>query len=133
MVSGLPRFGTSMMMKMLEVGGLELIVDGKRKADEDNPKGYFEFDKVEKTRENASWVDQTLGKGVKVISLLLYHLSPIREYKILFLERRIQEIFASQRKMLERSGKIIEKVNDAILARKFGDHHEERSKCLVKD
>ncbi len=121
-VSGLPRSGTSMMMKMLEAGGLELIFDGKREADIDNPKGYFEFEEVKKTRKDSSWANHADGKGIKVISLLLYHLPPTKSYKILFMERHIREILASQRKMLERSGKHPDGAGDAVLTEKFEEH-----------
>ena len=72
-VSGLPRSGTSMMMGMLEAGGLELVVDGIRAADEDNPWGYYELERVKDLAkaEDKSWLVTLQGKGVKVISLLL--------------------------------------------------------------
>ena len=40
LVSGLPRSGTSMMMKMLEAGGMPVLVEHLRTADEENPEGY---------------------------------------------------------------------------------------------
>ena len=121
-VSGLPRSGTSMMMKMLEAGGMDLVVDHKRKADEDNPKGYFEYEKVKKLKEDASWLNDLGGKAIKVVSLLLYHLPPLQKYKIIFMERQIQEVLDSQRKMLERSGQQAKASDDKILAEKFGVH-----------
>ena len=45
-VSGLPRSGTSMMMQMLQAGGLEILTDAVRMADASNPKGYLEFEAV---------------------------------------------------------------------------------------
>lgn len=103
-VSGLPRSGTSLMMKMLEAGGMELVVDHIRKADEDNPLGYFEFEKVKKIREDASWLEDTQGKVFKMISMLLYDLPPDRQYKVIFIKRKMAEVLASQRKMLDRKG-----------------------------
>jgi hypothetical protein len=114
-----------MMMNMLRAGGLELVVDNERKPDKDNPKGYFEFEKAKKIRRDASWLNQIDGKGVKVISWLLYYLPPIQRYKILFMERHMQEILASQRKMLERFGKKAHGVDDTVLAIKFNDHLRE--------
>jgi len=92
-----------MMMRMLEEGGLELVVDGDRKPDQDNPKGYFEYEKVKELAKDNSWFTDIHGKVVKIVSPLLYHLPPIYKYKIIFIKRHMEEILASQNKMLERS------------------------------
>jgi hypothetical protein len=100
-VSGLPRSGTSMMMKMLAEGGLPIITDEIRRADSDNPNGYFEFETVRQmSAGNVDWLAAANGKAVKVISALLEYLPSKYSYKIIFLERDIHEILASQRKML---------------------------------
>ncbi len=101
-VSGLPRSGTSMMMKMLEAGGMEILTDNLRKADVDNPKGYYELEKVKKIKEDSSWLEAVHGKVFKMISMLLYHLPKGERYRIIFMMRDMDEILASQRKMLER-------------------------------
>ncbi len=75
-VSGLPRSGTSMMMKMFEAGGLEPFVDNIRKADPDNPKGYYEFERVKQLENDKTWLPEARGKVVKVVSALLKHLPP---------------------------------------------------------
>ena len=67
-ISGLPRSGTSMMMKMLEAGGIEPVVDHIRKSDEDNPRGYYEFEKVKKIDKDASWLGETRGKVVEKVT-----------------------------------------------------------------
>ncbi len=103
-VTGLPRSGTSMMMKMLQAGGVEIVTDNVRKADEDNPEGYYEFEKVKRIGEDASWLDEARGKAVKMASMLLYDLPLDRTYKLVFMRRKMDEILASQRKMLERKG-----------------------------
>jgi hypothetical protein len=104
-VSGLPRSGTSMMMKMLAEGGLPAVSDSIRGADEDNPNGYFEFEPVKKLAEGQdAWLADASGKIVKVISALLEHLPSGHRYKVLFMEREIKEILASQQKMLHRRG-----------------------------
>ncbi len=105
-VSGLPRSGTSMAMKMLEAGGVTVVTDGARSADIDNPKGYFEDDRVldlAKTEDKA-WLRDARGKAVKIISYLLRHLPPDNNYRVLFMRREISEVLASQAKMLERRG-----------------------------
>ena len=122
-VSGLPRSGTSMMMKMLEVGGLPPLTDNLRTADEDNPKGYFEFERVKKMPDgDISWVEDAQGKAVKVISALLEHLPPAYTYRVLFMQRKIDEILVSQKQMLVRSGKPTDQVSDEQLAEMYGKH-----------
>lgn len=103
-VSGLPRSGTSMMMKILEAGGLSVFTDNIRTADEDNPGGYYELEEVKRVKEDTSWLEGVVGKGVKIISALLYDLPDRFDYRIIFMERDMKEILASQRKMLERKG-----------------------------
>ena len=105
-VSGLPRSGTSMAMKMLQAGGVELVVDDVREADEDNPKGYFEDERVKDLADDMdrSWITQARGKAVKVVSSLLNHLPDTNLYKVIFMRRDLHEVLASQSKMLVRRG-----------------------------
>lgn len=105
-VSGLPRSGTSMMMRMLDAAGLPILTDNERTADEDNPKGYYEHERVKDLEQEAdkSWVRAGRGKVVKVISHLLKDLPSDNYYKIIFMRRDVAEIVASQNKMLERRG-----------------------------
>jgi hypothetical protein len=105
-VSGLPRSGTSMIMKMLEAGGLPVLTDGLRTADEDNPKGYYEVERVKNlAREtDRGWLAEARGKAVKVISYLLKSLPSSFNYKVVFIRREMEEVLASQRKMLSRRG-----------------------------
>lgn len=104
-VSGLPRSGTSLMMQMLDNGGLAVVTDGIRTADTDNPKGYYEFERVKSVKRDASWLPETRGKAFKMISQLLYDLPSSERYRIIFMERDFDEMLASQEKMLERLGK----------------------------
>lgn len=105
-VSGLPRSGTSMMMKMLEAGGMQILTDNIRSADDDNLQGYYEFERVKQLKEgDIAWVGESYGKVVKIISALLEYLPDAHRYKIIFMERELAEILLSQRKMLERRGK----------------------------
>jgi hypothetical protein len=104
-VSGLPRSGTSLMMQMLAGGGLDLLTDGARAADVDNPRGYFEAERVKAIRRDSSWLPQARGKAIKMVSLLLYDLPAGEKYRILFMERDLGEVIASQRMMLLRLNK----------------------------
>jgi hypothetical protein len=106
LVSGLPRSGTSMAMKMLEAGGMETIVDNIRTADEDNPKGYFEDERVKELAEadDTGWIRAARGKVIKVVSSLLQYLPKDNTYKVVFMRRNLHEVLASQAKMLERRG-----------------------------
>jgi hypothetical protein len=101
-VSGLPRSGTSMMMRMLEDGGIEPLTDGTRRADEDNPNGYYELEIVKTLDKGGetSWLANAQGKAVKVISFLLTWLPETYNYQVIFMERNLDEIIASQNKML---------------------------------
>lgn len=121
-VSGLPRSGTSMMMKMLAEGGLTAVTDSIRDADEDNPNGYFEFEPVKKLVEGQTeWLRDAEGKTVKVVSALLEHLPPNHRYKVIFMEREIKEILASQQKMLSRRSEL-SKIGDAEMEAQFRQH-----------
>jgi hypothetical protein len=101
-VTGLPRSGTSLMMQMLDNGGIEVVTDNIRGADTDNPRGYYEFEQVKKIKHDASWLPQTRGKAFKMVSQLLYDLPPGERYRIIFMERDLDEMLLSQEKMLER-------------------------------
>lgn len=102
-VSGLPRSGTSLMMKMLEKGGMKIITDDIRKADIDNPEGYYEFEPAKKIKEDASWLKDARGKAFKIVSMLLLDLPLVETYKIIFMERKLDEVLASQKKMMNRN------------------------------
>ena len=90
------------MMQMLHHGGLEVMTDQIRTPDVDNPKGYFEFEAVKDIEQDASWLPQSRGKVFKMISMLLYQLPPTERYRILFMERDLDEILQSQEAMLRR-------------------------------
>ncbi len=111
-----------MMMKMLEAGGLPIYQDGLRQADADNPKGYYEAEKVKDLAHDASWLPLVAGHALKVISSLLTHLPLDLRYKIIFMRREMPEIMASQGKMLERSGQPRGPVSDAVMSAKFSIH-----------
>jgi hypothetical protein len=111
------------MMKMLEAGGLPPLTDALREADKDNPKGYYEFERVKQMdKGDTEWLTQAQGKVVKVISALLQHLPAEYDYKVIFMERHMPEILASQRKMLVHRGEDADQMDDARMADLFAKH-----------
>lgn len=106
-VSGLPRSGTSLMMQMIDQGGVPALTDEIRTADRDNPRGYYEFEPVKKTKDDPSWIERARGQVVKMVSSLLYDLPATYQYHVVFMRRDIDEILDSQEKMLKRLGKPI--------------------------
>jgi len=104
-VSGLPRSGTSLMMQLLVAAGREALTDSKRAADEDNPLGYFEFEKAIELAKDTSWLQQARGKVVKIVAQLLPHLPSNEHYHIIFMERDLTEVIASQKAMLARQSR----------------------------
>ena len=131
-VSGLPRSGTSMMMKMLEAGGMEIMKDGIRKADDDNPNGYYEFEKAKELEKDTSWLKDAKGKVVKIISALLEHLPEKYNYKIIFMHRNMNEILNSQRQMLIRRGEPSDEVSDEKMSKMFLKHLQTVEEKLKK-
>lgn len=122
-VSGLPRSGTSMMMMMLEAGGLPPLTDNIRSADEDNPKGYYEFERVKQLpKGDVAWLPDASGKAVKVIAALLPRLPGGYHYRVIFMERAMPEVLASQRQMLLRRGEDPDKIPNDMLAKLFEKH-----------
>ena len=118
-VSGLPRSGTSMMMRMLEQGGMPVIVDYCRRADDDNPNGYYEFEAVKNTKDDQTWLNDSAGKAVKMVYKLLYDLPKTQPYRVLFMRRKLDEVLASQRTMLERHGGGHDGISDERMAKLF--------------
>ncbi|MFG0335453.1 MAG: sulfotransferase domain-containing protein, partial [Maioricimonas sp. JB049] len=107
--------GTSMMMKMLEQGGLTALTDRVRTADDDNPNGYYEFEPVKKTRDDPSWLPDARGKVVKMVYSLLRDLPADFPYRVIFMRRALPEVIASQNKMLRRHGKDPRPGDDALM------------------
>ena len=122
-VSGLPRSGTSVMMRALEKGGINLLTDNLRTADDDNPRGYYELEIAKKLPKGEfEWLKEAEGKAVKIISELLKYLPPTYSYKVIFMHRNMEEILASQKKMLINRNENTLKVDDKKMAGMFTKH-----------
>ncbi len=134
-VSGLPRSGTSMMMKMLDRGNMPILSDNIRKPDTDNPKGYYEFERVKELEHDNSWLEMAQGKVVKIVSPILQHLILDKKYryKIIFMLRSLDEVLASQRKMTDRLNQMKDTIKDNILKQNYSAHLEEIRQWLDKN
>lgn len=123
-VSGLPRSGTSMVMKMLEAGGMEIASDGIRTADDDNPKGYYELERVKTLDKemDKSWLRELRGRAVKIISYFLRYLPDRNYYKVIFIDRNLEEVVASQNKMLLNQQKPHDPRADESIIKNFESH-----------
>ena len=124
-VSGLPRSGTSLMMQMLVAGGMVPLSDGERQADTDNPRGYLEWERIKTLPNDPACIAEAEGKVVKVISRLLLSLPAGHEYRIIFMQRPLPEVLASQDQMLRRRGAYKEGTNPAVISAAFEKHLRE--------
>jgi len=124
-VSGLPRSGTSLMMQMLVAGGMTALSDGERRADTDNPRGYLEWERIKQLPNDPGCIAEGEGKVVKVISRLLLALPAGHEYRIVFMQRPLPEVLASQDEMLRRRGTYKEGANPAAISAVFEKHLRE--------
>lgn len=124
-VSGLPRSGTSLMMQMLVAGGMTPLADGERKADADNPRGYLEWERIKSLPNDPACIAEAEEKVVKVISRLLLALPAGHEYRVIFMQRPLAEVLASQDEMLRRRGTYKEGTNPAAIGAAFEKHLRE--------
>lgn len=139
-VSGLPRSGTSMMMQMLEAAGLEVATDIRRTANSDNPQGYYELEAVKRLREDSSFLESVIGRVVKVVTPLVPFLPPEYDYRVISMERDLDEVLASQRVMLDRRGSAeahntadaADDASDVALARAYGRQLEKVNLWLAE-
>jgi hypothetical protein len=113
-----------MMMKMLEGGGVPVWIDGVRTADDQNPKGYYELERVKELDKplDKTWVREGRGRAVKVISSLLEHLPANNNYQVVFMSRNLQEVLDSQRKMLSQRGEEGGGASDTALEKFYETH-----------
>lgn len=129
-VSGLPRSGTSLLMQMLDAGGLQPMTDGERQADVDNPEGYYEWEAIKKIKAHPELIHETKGKATKVISMLLPQLPRNQVYKMIFIFRPIDEIVRSQEKMIDRLGTKGAELDTEALKQSLTIHRREIVKAI---
>lgn len=132
-VSGLPRSGTSMMMKMLEAGGQPILTDNLREADANNPNGYYEFERVKQLPDgDYGWINEAGGKVVKIVTGLIMNLPSEHKYKVIFMQRAMKEVLSSQKKMLGRLGQQDDKVEDVKMKKIYQQHLKEVNAWIAK-
>ena len=124
-VSGLPRSGTSLMMQMLAAGGMPVLSDGERQADEDNPRGYLEWERIKQLPKDPGCIAEAEGKAVKVVSRLLLSLPYGHEYRVIFMQRPLPEVLASQEVMLRHRGTGKPGTNTSAVTTAFESHLRE--------
>ncbi|HWY22655.1 MAG TPA: sulfotransferase domain-containing protein [Candidatus Acidoferrum sp.] len=124
-VSGLPRSGTSLMMQMLAAGGMPILSDGERQPDVDNPRGYLEWERIKHLPRDPACIAEAEGKAVKVVSRLLTSLPNRHEYRVIFMQRPLPEVLASQEEMLRRRGTAKPGTGKAAIAAAFESHLRE--------
>jgi hypothetical protein len=131
-VSGLPRSGTSMMMQMLRAGGLEIVTDARRAPDDNNPRGYYELEAVKDLDKDlpAAWLSGARGKAVKIVSTLVRWLPPTYDYRVIFMQRDLDEVMASQKKMLLDRGTPPDEAQDERVRQFYGQHVDETLRLL---
>jgi len=130
-VSGLPRSGTSLMMQMLDAGGLPVLSDGERKADTDNPKGYLEWERIKQLPKNPGLIAEAEDKVVKVISQLILSLPAGHDYRVVFMQRPLPEVLKSQDEMLRRRGNADSIADNSAFEDAFQRHLIEVNKWLA--
>ncbi len=127
LVSGLPRSGTSLMMQMLEAGGLPPKTDGERQADADNPRGYYEWEAIKRVAKDPAILNEPglEGHAIKAVSMLLGQLPLNHEYKIIFMTRPVEEVVASQAAMIERLKTAGAELDEDQLERGLAAHRDQ--------
>ncbi len=132
LVSGLPRSGTSLMMQMLAAGGLAPMRDDLRPPDEDNPRGYFEWQEIKQLPKNPRLIEQAHGRVTKVISMLLPYLPKAHRFRVIFMVRSVEEVLASQERMRGRRGAVTPGMQRAEMAAELA-RHRTRMLTLLRD
>ena len=124
LVSGLPRSGTSLMMQMLQAGGMTVMTDGERRADVDNPRGYLEWEAIKRLPQEPALIYEAEGRVVKVISMLLPHLPDGHRYKVIFMDRPVDQVATSHDKMIRHRGAKGPASDPALMRGKLARHRE---------
>lgn len=132
-VSGLPRSGTSMMMRMGAAGGLDPLIDGARATDEANPHGYFEFEPAKSPSSYVTWISDASGRLLKVVSRFVRALPATHYYKVVFMRRALDKILRSQVEMAQNHGGVTWSLQDSDRLRSSYQTHLDESIAWLRN
>ena len=113
------------MMQMLAAGGMPVLSDGERQADVDNPRGYLEWERIKQLPKDPACIAEAEGKAVKVVSRLLLSLPHGHEYRVIFMQRPLPQVLASQEVMLRHRGTTKPGTDTSAIATAFERHLRE--------
>jgi len=134
LISGLPRSGTSLLMQMLAAGGMQIMSDGQREADPDNPRGYYEWEAIKQIHKQPQLLDEEglERKAIKAVSPLLTKMPRQHDYKVIFMTRPIEEVVASQARMIQRLGQQGAQLDTQRLRAELTRHRDQTLAWLEK-
>ena len=123
-----------MALRMLDAGGMPILTDGGRPADENNVHGYYELEAVKHLHEggDTAWLKSAGGKAVKIISFLLTWLPETYEYRVIFMRRNLDEVVASQHAMLAGRGEPVEPADGDRLRLIYERHLGEVARLIAR-
>jgi hypothetical protein len=127
-ITGLPRSGTSLMMQIVAKSPVSVYVDGKREKDENNPEGYYELEAVKGIVQDNSFLNQAIGKAVKIVAPLPIYMNPELSYRVIFMRRDMDEILQSQEKMLQK-----DQISEREKFRTIYDFHLKKTYRFLKE
>lgn len=117
-VSGIERSGTSMLMQILQAGGVPMAFDTEsRPPDENNPKGYFELEggKIINKLMNGDFpLSNYKGEFIKITAFGVKFLPP-GNYDVIYIQRNIDEVLASMEKMAKIQDDKREETRDSFI------------------
>lgn len=96
LVTGAPRSGRALLLRMLALAGFPVLTDGIRPPDQHNPCGYFEWTPVAQLKSTPRLIDNAANHAVKLSPESLDYLPRDRRYRVLFVTRDPAEISRSE-------------------------------------
>lgn len=85
-----------------------MLSDGLRQPDEDNPRGYGEYEPAKQLQSDARWIERARGRAVKIVAPLVPALPAGVACRLILIERNLEEILDWQARMLARRGESLE-------------------------
>ena len=113
-VTGLPRSGTTMLMRMLEAGGVPLYYDNSRPMFfEENGRQCISYNAMLRETEKSpdlrdgesEWLNECYGKAVKILNPAKVMIPKGHKYNFIWCSRRVKDLVRSQFKWWQAIGK----------------------------